>query len=50
MENLKVKIVLTSNFQMMNKSLNNNCKSEEWMFFNKMGHEIQNEKFGIQKS
>jgi hypothetical protein len=34
---------------MTNKLLNNNYKSDEWMFFNKMDHEVYNEKFGIHK-
>jgi hypothetical protein len=33
--------------QMMNKSLNDNCRSEELVFFNKMDHEIQNDEFVI---
>ncbi len=34
---------------MTNKSLNDNYKNEEWMFLNKIDHEMQNEEFGIQK-
>ncbi len=35
---------------MTNKLLNDNCKSKEWVYFNMMDHEIQNEESGIQKS
>ncbi len=36
MDDHEVKIVLISKLQMMNKSLNGNCRSEEWVFFNMM--------------
>ncbi len=50
MDDHEVKIILISELQKMNKSLNDNCRSEEWVFFNMMDHEIQNEKSKIQKS
>jgi hypothetical protein len=36
-------VILISKLHMMNKLLNDNCRSEEWVFFNMMDHEIQNE-------
>jgi hypothetical protein len=47
MENLKVKIILTSELQMTNKSLSDNYRN---MIFNNMNHEIQNEESETQKS
>jgi len=44
MEDPKVKTILISKLQMTNKSLNDNYKSEELVFFNEMDHEVQNEK------
>jgi hypothetical protein len=40
MDDHEVKIILISELQKMNKSLNDNCRSEEWVFFNMMDHEI----------
>jgi hypothetical protein len=50
MENLKVKIILTSELQMTNKSLSDNYRNKEWVIFNNMNHEIQNEESETQKS
>jgi hypothetical protein len=44
MEDLKVKIILIFELQMTNKSLNDDYRSEELVFFNEMDHEILNEK------
>jgi hypothetical protein len=35
---------------MINKSLDDNYRSEEFLFHNEMDYEIQNEKYVIQKS
>jgi hypothetical protein len=46
----EVKIVLIPKFHVTNKLLNDNYKSEKWVFFDMMDHDIQNEEYGIQKS
>ncbi len=50
MADLEVKTILTLELQMMNKLLNDNYRSEELVFSNKMDYEVHNEKFVIQKS
>jgi hypothetical protein len=40
MEDLEVKIILTSKFQMKDKLLDNSCKNEELVFHNEMDYEI----------
>jgi hypothetical protein len=50
MEDLQLKTILTSELQMTNKSLSNNYRNEDWVIFNKMNHEVQNEEFETQKS
>jgi hypothetical protein len=37
-------------FKTLNKSLDNNYRSEEFLFHNEMDYEVQNEKYVIQKS
>jgi hypothetical protein len=49
MEDPEVKIILTSKLQITNKSLDDNYRSEELVFHKEMDHEVQNEKFVIQK-
>jgi hypothetical protein len=49
MEDPEVKIILTSKLQITNKSLDDNCRSEKLVFHKEMDHEVQNEKFVIQK-
>ncbi len=50
MEDLEVNTILALELQMKNKSLNDNYKSEELVFLNEMDHEVQNEKFVMEKS
>jgi hypothetical protein len=49
MEDFKVKTILTSELQMTNKSLSDNYRNEEWVIFNNMNHEVQNEESKTQK-
>ncbi len=49
MEDFEVKIILTSELQMINKLLDDNYKSKGLVLHNEMDHEVQNEKFVIQK-
>jgi hypothetical protein len=47
MADLEVKTILTLELQMMNKLLNDNYRTEELVFSNKMDYEVHNEKFVI---
>jgi len=47
MEDLEDKIILISKLQMKDKSLDNNCRSEELVFHNEMDYEVKNEKYVI---
>jgi len=47
MEDLEVKLILTLKFQMKDKSLDDNYKSEELVFHFEMDYEVHHEKFVI---